>query len=266
MTNWVCGVYQVWIHPRANDRELLVASRLLIVLIVAIAFVAAFFLPTSIWFMQIAKQNGWPMSVHHQLPTQRRFGGFKHQVHCVKYLAGPCVLKLERDLGICPVPTIGGWRPKGFVNLALEKGYMLGFEASSDHVSTHISYCNLYVKDLTRASILDALKKRHVYAATDNILADVRSGDHLMGDSFSTTSTPSLRVRLSGTAKFAKVSIIKDNAYVYSTNPGTAEVQFSWIDNSPVAGKTSYYYVRGEQEDGQIVWVSPMWIAYQPKR
>ena len=162
--------------------------------------------------------------------------------------------------------SIGGWRPKGFVNLALEKGYKLAFEASSDHVSTHISYCNLYVKDFTRDSILDAFKKRHVYAATDNILADIRSGDHMMGDSFSTASTPSLRVRLSGTAKFAKVSIIKDNAYVYSTNPGTAEVQFSWIDNSPVAGKSSYYYVRGEQEDGQIVWVSPMWIAYQPKR
>ena len=27
--------------------------------------------------------------------------------------------------------SIGGWRPKGFVNLALEKGYKLGFQASS---------------------------------------------------------------------------------------------------------------------------------------
>jgi hypothetical protein len=162
--------------------------------------------------------------------------------------------------------AIGGWRPKGFVNLALEKGYMLGFEASSDHVSTHISYCNLYVKDLTRESVLDAFKKRHVYAATDNILADVRSGEHIMGDAFSTASPPSLRVKLVGTAKFAKVHVVKDNAYVYSTQPGAAEAQFSWVDNAAVAGKTSYYYVRGEQEDGQIVWVSPMWITYSPKR
>ena len=162
--------------------------------------------------------------------------------------------------------SIGGWRPKGFVNLALEKGYKLGFEASSDHVSTHISYCNLYVKDLTRDSILDALKKRHVYAATENILADVRSGAHIMGDSFSTNTPPALRVKLSGTAKFAKVSVIKDNVYVYSTDPGSADVQFSWIDNAPAAGKSSYYYVRGEQEDGQLVWVSPMWITYEPKR
>ena len=39
--------------------------------------------------------------------------------------------------------SIGGWRPKGFVNLALEKGYKLGFQASSDHISTHMSYCNI---------------------------------------------------------------------------------------------------------------------------
>ena len=59
--------------------------------------------------------------------------------------------------------------------------------------------------------------------------------------------------------------MIKDNAYVYSTQPSSPDVQFSWVDNSPAAGKTSYYYVRGEQEDGQIVWVSPMWITYTGK-
>jgi hypothetical protein len=162
--------------------------------------------------------------------------------------------------------AIGAWRPKGFVNLALEKGYMLGFEASSDHVSTHISYCNLYVKELNRASILEAFKKRHVYAATDNILADVRSGDHMLGDAFKTASLPSLNVKLTGTAKITKVYVVKDNAYVYSTQPNSANVDFQWVDNTAAAGKTSYYYVRGEQEDGNLVWVSPMWITYAPQR
>jgi hypothetical protein len=162
--------------------------------------------------------------------------------------------------------SIGGWRPKGFVDLALQRGYKLGFEASSDHVSTHMSYANAYVKDLTRESVLDAFKKRHIYAATDNILADVRSGDHMMGDAFSTVSPPSLHIKLVGTAKFAKVHIIKDNSYVYSTQPENASVQFSWVDNAASAGKTSYYYMRGEQEDGEIVWASPMWITYSPKK
>ena len=161
--------------------------------------------------------------------------------------------------------SIGGWRPKGFVNLALEMGYKLGFQASSDHISTHMSYCNLFVTTPTREGILDALKKRHVYGATDDILADVRSGDKMMGDAFETTALPELKVKLVGTGPFAKVHVIKDNKYVYSTEPKTAQVEFTWKDNTPTAGKTSYYYVRGDQEDGEIVWVSPMWITYRGK-
>jgi hypothetical protein len=158
--------------------------------------------------------------------------------------------------------SIGGWRPRGFVNLALDKGYRLGFEASSDHVSTHMSYANLYVKDLTRESVLEALKQRHVYASTDEILADVESGTHMMGDEFSTADAPTLKIKLRGTSKIAKVTIIRDGKFVYSTSPNTQEVEFSWRDNQPNKDKTSYYYVRGEQADGEIVWVSPMWIKY----
>jgi hypothetical protein len=58
------------------------------------------------------------------------------------------------------------------------------------------------------------------------------------------------------------VQVIKDNAYVYSSQPKTAVVEFTWKDNAAAKGKTSYYYVRGEQTDGNIVWVSPMWVTY----
>jgi hypothetical protein len=158
--------------------------------------------------------------------------------------------------------SIGGWRPKGFVNVALDRGFRLAFESSSDHVSTHISYCNLYVKENTRESVLDAFQKRHVYAATDNILADVESGPYLMGDEFSTAELPSLKVKLSGTSRFAKVVIVKDGKYVYSTAPNTQDVEFSWRDNQPTKDTTAYYYVRGEQDNGEIVWASPLWIKY----
>ena len=79
---------------------------------------------------------------------------------------------------------IGGYQPKGFIWNALEKGYRLGFESSSDHVSTHLSYAIVYAEDTSRPALIDAFKKRHCYAATDNILLDVRSGDHFMGDMF----------------------------------------------------------------------------------
>jgi hypothetical protein len=168
----------------------------------------------------------------------------------------------EAPRGINEKDAIGGWRPKGFVSNALQMGYKFGFQASSDHISTHMSYCNIYVKDVTRESVLDALRKRHVYGATDNILADVRSGVHMMGDTFTVSTPPTIKVHLEGTQPFAKVSIIKDNKYVYSVSPGQSAVDFQWRDNAPEPGKQSYYYVRGEQTNGELVWVSPMWITY----
>ena len=147
-------------------------------------------------------------------------------------------------------------------SLALEMGYKLAFEASSDHISTHMSYANVLTTGIDRASLLDAFQKRHVYGATDNILAEFWSGSHIMGDEFSTSSKPELKLRLTGTAPFAKVLVIRDGKYVYSMEPKTNKVSFTWRDTAPVSGKESYYYVRGEQADGEIVWVSPMWIKY----
>lgn len=158
--------------------------------------------------------------------------------------------------------SIGGWEPLGFVSLALEMGYKMAFEASSDHISTHMSYANALTTGYSRAELLDAFQKRHVYGATDNILAEFSSGSNIMGDEFSTATKPEFQVRLSGTAPFARVHIIKDNQYVYTTEPKTAAVKFSWRDANPTPGKLSYYYVRGEQTDGEVVWVSPMWVKY----
>ncbi|MCK4763322.1 MAG: hypothetical protein KAW12_14080 [Candidatus Aminicenantes bacterium] len=178
--------------------------------------------------------------------------------------------------------TRGGWRPKGMVHRALQKGYRLGFQASSDHKSTHISYCCVFVEESSRQAILQALKKRRVYAATDNIIADVRCGSHFMGEEFTVDRPPTLDVKLTGTAPFVRVTVVKDGIDVYTLKPGKTFVQFSWTDTAAQPGILSYYYVRGEQvgkeikrkiklpdgklsevtySDGEMVWVSPMWIT-----
>ena len=77
-----------------------------------------------------------------------------------------------------------GYQPEGMVSVAWAKGYKLGMIASSDHCSTHISYALVYTGDPTRQGILDAIRKRHTYGATDNIILDVRMGEHFMGDEF----------------------------------------------------------------------------------
>lgn len=160
--------------------------------------------------------------------------------------------------------SISGYEPAGYVSNALNMGYQLGFEASSDHISTHISYTNLWVKSPTRAAILEAMQSRRMYGSTDDIVADFRSGTHFMGESFSTTTAPVFTVRLFGTAAFQNVSVIKNGNVVYSTSGGKV-VSFTWQDPSSTKGQTSYYYVRGQQSDSQqqVVWVSPMWVTQQ---
>ncbi len=158
--------------------------------------------------------------------------------------------------------SISGYEPAGYVSNALGKGYLLAFEASSDHVSTHISYTNLWVTAPTRAAIISAMQNRRMYGSTDDIVADFRSGTYYMGQSFSTSAAPIFTVRLFGTAAFQNVSVIKNGNVVYSTS-GDKVVSFTWQDPAITKGQTSYYYVRGLQTDGNIVWVSPMWVTQQ---
>jgi hypothetical protein len=158
---------------------------------------------------------------------------------------------------------IGGYQPAGFIWNALERGYRLGFESSSDHVSTHLSYAVVLTDDASRPGIIEAFKKRHSYAATDNIILDVRSGSHLMGDIFDTAEKPALEIAAVGTAPVAKLHVIRDNKYVFSTEPGTAQIKLRYADDDARPGQTHYYYVRVEQADGNLAWASPMWITYK---
>src|SRR5260370_5258402 len=114
----------------------------------------------------------------------------------------------------------------------------------------------------TSGAIMDAMRIRRMYGSTDNILADFRSGGHFRGESFTPSAPPAFTVRLWGTAQFKTVVVVKDNNVVYSTS-GDRVVSFTWQDTTAQKGKTSYYYVRGLQTDGQIVWVSPMWVTMQ---
>jgi hypothetical protein len=158
---------------------------------------------------------------------------------------------------------LGGWQPKGFLDHALkEKGYRLGFESSSDHWSTHISFSVVLAEKHDRQGILDGMKKRHVYGATDDIILDVRSGTHLMGDEFKTRQAPTLEFHAIGTGPVAQIDVLKDSEVVETIKPGKAEHKGTWTDPKPAAG-VHYYYVRVQQEDGQLAWGSPMWIDYE---
>ncbi len=163
-----------------------------------------------------------------------------------------------------PGEAIGGFQPYGMIWNALALQYRLGFQASSDHISTHISYAVALAEDRSRSAIIDAFKKRHCYAATDNILLDVRIGDHLMGDEFDADGPVRLKVLAHGTTPITRVDVIKDFVYVYSTTPKKDRVEFEWLDEEKRGPGLSWYYVRVIQDDGELAWGSPFWVHFRP--
>ncbi|MXY69255.1 MAG: hypothetical protein F4Y47_11980 [Acidobacteriia bacterium] len=162
-----------------------------------------------------------------------------------------------------PQDAPGGYRPAGFVNHALAKGYTLGTIASSDHYSTHYSYAMVYATSFTRQGVLDAIRRRHTYGATDNIILDVRMGGHFMGDRFRTSDAQPLRVRVRGTGEIARVHILRDGQLAHTHRPAAQEADFEYTDaDFGGTGSSHYYYVRVEQADGQVAWGSPLWVDY----
>jgi hypothetical protein len=158
----------------------------------------------------------------------------------------------------------GGFRPEGYVWNAWKKGYKLGVQASSDHLSTHISYACTIAEDFSREGLIEAMRRRHSYGATDNIILDYRmqvnGREYLQGD----VAGPQrgdfrLSVKVIGTAPIRQIDIIRNNTYIHNLQNLPQETTFTYVDNQPQTGE-SYYYVRVMQVDEQIAWSSPIWI------
>ncbi len=162
-----------------------------------------------------------------------------------------------------PSSAPGGFRPAGYVWNAWAKGYQLGIQASSDHLSTHISYACTLAADFTREGLLDAMRRRHSYGATDNIILDYRlqagGQEYLQGDMVTASGDFKLWVKVIGTAPIRQIDIIKNNTFIHTRQPLEPETTFTFVDTQAGTGE-SYYYVRVIQTDDQMAWSSPIWI------
>ncbi len=149
----------------------------------------------------------------------------------------------------------------GMVAAAWKKGHRLGVIASSDHLSTHMSYGMVYAEHATREGVADAIRRRHTYAATDNIIVDFRIGEAFMGDEIGVSGAPPpIRARILGTDTVREVALIRNNEVIYTVNPGEKDTDFEYADKEPAAGE-NFYYVRAIQTNDEIAWSSPIWVV-----
>jgi hypothetical protein len=162
-----------------------------------------------------------------------------------------------------PTSQAGGFKPEGYVWNAWAKGYKLGVQASSDHLSTHISYACTLATGPEREDLIEAMRQRHSYGATDNIILDyrVRTNDkeYIQGDIAPVKGAFRLYVKIVGTAAVRQIDIIRSNTYLHTRQNLGPETEFTFVDNSPLPGE-SYYYVRVQQVNEQMAWSSPIWI------
>ncbi len=159
-----------------------------------------------------------------------------------------------------PGPNHPSDREKGYVSNAWQKGYRLGVITSSDHISTHLSYAMVWTEAKTREAIVDSMKARHTYGATDNIILEFWLGNHLMGDEFAADRVPAAKVKVIGTAAIDNVHIFRNNQSVYQARPDGHTAELSYQDTAPKSG-LNYYYVRVVQADKNVAWSSPIWIT-----
>lgn len=118
-------------------------------------------------------------------------------------------------------------------------------------------------KDLTRASIWEALRARRTYATTGaRILLDFTVAGAPVGTIHEKADPEApRRVRLSvaGQDRLASLEILK-NGEVAASHPAKGyEDVLEWEDRSPLGGET-FYYARVLQEDGERAWSSPIWL------
>lgn len=151
--------------------------------------------------------------------------------------------------------------PDGMVSAAWDKGYRLGVIASSDHLSTHMSYAMVYAEEASREGVFQAIRQRHTYAATDNIIVDFRVGDAFMGDEIVVGGEiPTVRAKILGTDLVDEVTLIRNNEVIYTAHPATEEFEFEYTDREAVH-KDNFYYVRAVQTNREIAWSSPIWVV-----
>lgn len=173
-------------------------------------------------------------------------------------------------------PPVG----KTSIQDGLAAGKKFGFVGSSDRHDGISGYDTgmlaVFAKELSRESVLEALRARRSYAVRggEPILVDFRvNGVFQGGEVESSGSRPHLSVRVKAKSPIEKVEIVSDGDYIFTHVPDddAASTQFSYRDTNEREPGTYYYarvWLKGRSQEpdylrqlvGKYAWSSPVWL------
>ena len=151
-----------------------------------------------------------------------------------------------------------------FIQDAWARGIVIGVIGSPDHTGGRGKAC-VYAPELTRKSVLAALRARHCYGTTAaKIVLDVRVNGALMGEKISCRAGQPVEVSITARCPghIDRIEVCRSNEFIYTSTPPEREAELTFVDRDPLPG-TSYYYVRVLQKDEEIAWTSPVWVTSQ---
>ncbi|MEN9617479.1 MAG: hypothetical protein RL022_2901, partial [Chloroflexota bacterium] len=154
---------------------------------------------------------------------------------------------------------------KGFIDYALrDKKYRLGFVASGDHNGMGVGLACVWVKEVSRRGILEALRARRCFGTTgDQIVVDFRVNDAWGGETVSGGKVVKMAFNVGAMDDIERVEILRNSRVVHVHEPSVAAKQTAgeWIDPDPVReGGVLYYYARVTQKNRHLAWSSPVWV------
>ena len=174
-----------------------------------------------------------------------------------EYRGAPRMINLERHQ-----PTEND---KGFIDYALrEKKHKLGFIASGDHNSIGVGLACIWVKEISRDGILEAMRNRRVFGTTgDQIEVDFRINGVTQGQTTNADKKPTLTFSIKAVDQIESIDILRNSRVIQTIVPKSSIQEFNgdYVDEDYQTEKEIlYYYVRVTQKNKHIAWSSPIWL------
>ena len=161
--------------------------------------------------------------------------------------------------------------PGGYALDALNLGYKIGFIGSGDGHDCMPGnapwgyYMNglvaVFARELTRDAVLDAIRKRRCYATTnERILGYQTVGGAFMGEELTVEAGRPLLIdiRFYAASEIEYVQVMKDGRIIGTWREGGQFCEWT-LNDSPAEGN-HYYYARMKQKDGEMAWLSPVFV------
>lgn len=175
-----------------------------------------------------------------------------------EYRGAPRMINVPRHK---PMPD----NDKGFIDYALrEKKYRLGFVASGDHNGMGVGLACVWVKEISRRGILEALRARRCFGTTgDQIVVDFRVNGVWGGETAKAGSEVNTTFNVDAMDDIVRIEILCNSRVVHLHEPATPTQRITgeWTDPHPGNDDcTLYYYARVTQKNNHLAWSSPVWV------